>query len=157
TAVRRLVEQLSGLPVAGFYTREIREGGGRVGFEAVGISSGRHATLAHVRSKSSSRVGKYGVEPAALAPLVRAELGRPPGAADLVVIDEIGKMELFCGEFVEAVRQLLDGPVPVVATVALRGGGLIAEAKARSDVRLIEVTGENRERLPAELEAWARS
>jgi nucleoside-triphosphatase len=157
TAVLRLVERLADLRVAGFYTREVREGGNRVGFEALGISSGRHATLAHVRSKSRLRVGRYGVESAALAPLVGAELGRPAGEADLFVIDEIGKMELSCDEFVDAVRQLLDGVVPVLATVAMKGGGLIAEAKARADVRLVKVTEVNRDRLPGELEAWVRN
>jgi nucleoside-triphosphatase len=87
---------------------------------------------------------------------VQAELGGQAGGADLVVIDEIGRMELLCPPFVGAVPRLLGGPVPVVATVAARGGGLIAGAKARPDVRLVEVSEENRGRLPAELEAWAR-
>lgn len=38
----------------------------------------------------------------------------------------------------------------------MNGGGLIAEVKARPDVRLVEVTAENRDSLPAELEAWVR-
>ena len=41
-------------------------------------------------------------------------------------MDEIGKMELFCPAFVEAVPRLLEGSFPVVATVALKGQGLIA-------------------------------
>jgi nucleoside-triphosphatase len=57
---------------------------------------------------------------------------------------------------VAAVRRLLDGPVPLVATVALKGSGLIEEAKGRSGVRLVEVTAANRDGLPAELEAWVR-
>jgi nucleoside-triphosphatase len=156
TVVRRLIERLGGIRLAGFFTRELREGGTRVGFEAVGLSTGWHTLLASVRSPSRLRVGRYGVEPAVLAPLVQAELVKPAGEVGLFVIDEIGKMELLCGEFVDATRRLLDGPVPVVATVALRGGGLIAEAKARPDVRLVEVTQENRDSLPAEQEAWAR-
>lgn len=135
TCVLRLVERLPDLRLAGFYTEEIREGGGRVGFEAVGISTGTHALLAHLRSRSRHRVGRYGVESAALAPLVEAELGMSPDEVDLFVVDEIGKMELLCPEFVAAVGRLLDGPVPLLATVALRGEGLIAEAKARPDVR----------------------
>jgi nucleoside-triphosphatase len=155
TPVLRLVERLSDLRLAGFSTQELREGVSRVGFEAVGIS-GQHALLAHVRSKSRFRVGRYGVEPATLVPLVAAELGKSEGV-DLFVVDEIGKMELFCPAFVEAVRRLLDGPVPVLATVAMKGGGLIADVKVRPDVRLIEVTGENRNRLPGELEEWVRA
>lgn len=143
TAILRLVERLWDLHVAGFYTAEIREHGGRVGFEAVGISTGHHALLAHVRSRSRHRVGRYGVEPAALAPLVAAELDRVVGEVDVFVIDEIGKMELLCPEFVAAVRRLLDGPVPLLATVALRGKGLIAEVKGRDDMWLVDVTAAN--------------
>jgi nucleoside-triphosphatase len=156
TAVLRLVDRLTRLRLVGFYTREVREGGGRVGFEVVGISTGTHAVLAHVRSRSRFRVGRYGVEPLALAPLVAAELDKPASEVDLFVVDEIGKMELLCPEFVDATRRLLGGAAPLLATVATKGGGLIAEAKVRPDVRLVEVTPANRDGLPQELEAWAR-
>ena len=39
---------------------------------------------------------------------------------DAYLIDEVGKMELFCPAFVAAVPRLLDGAVPVVLTVLLR-------------------------------------
>jgi nucleoside-triphosphatase len=156
TAVRRLIDRLPDIRLAGFFTQERREGGTRVGFEVVGLSTKRRALLAHARSRSHLRVGRYGVEAAALAQVVAEELARPAGDVDLFVVDEIGKMELLCGEFVNALRRLLDGVVPVVATVAMKGGGLIAEAKARPDVRLVELTAVNRDRLPAELEAWVR-
>ena len=156
TAVLRLVERLTNLRLAGFYTREVREGGSRVGFEAVGISTGRHAALAHVRSRSRFRVGRYGVEPDALAPLVAVELGKATGEVDLFVIDEIGKMELFCPSFAVAITRLLDGAVPVIASVALKGSGLIAHVKQRPDARLLHVTAASRDGLPGELAAWLR-
>jgi nucleoside-triphosphatase len=157
TAIRRLVERLSDLRIAGLYTQENREGGTRIGFEAVGLSTNQYVLLAHARSQSRHRVGRYGVELANLAGLVDAELNGADGDADLFVVDEIGKMELLCPQFVEAVPRLLDGPVPLVATVALRGGGLIAEAKARGNVRLVEVTERNSGALPDQLEAWVRN
>jgi nucleoside-triphosphatase len=156
TAVLRLVGRLADLRLAGFYTQELREQGSRVGFEAVGLSGGRRALLAHVRSRSRHRVGRYGVEPANLARVVEAELDRPPDDQDLFIMDEVGKMELLCPEFVDAVRRLLDGPLPLLATIALKGGGLVAEVKARPDVRLVEVTEANRDGLPADLEASVR-
>src|SRR5690349_18720507 len=110
TAVLRLVERVSDLRLAGFYTQEVRERGTRVGFEAVGLSGGRRALLAHVRSRSRHRVGRYGVEPANLARMVEAELDLRAGEVDLFVIDEIGKMELLCPEFVDVVPRLLGGP-----------------------------------------------
>jgi nucleoside-triphosphatase len=141
TVVRPVVERL-----AGFYTQEVRERGSRVGFEAVGIGPGHKALLAHVRSRSRLRVGRYGVEVAALAQPVEAELGQAVGEEDLFVIDEIGRMELLCPEFEDAVRRRLRPSgcplVPVLATVVLKGVGLIAGAKAGPDVRLVEVARE---------------
>jgi nucleoside-triphosphatase len=62
TVIRRLIERLGDLRLAGFYTQELRERGQRVGFEALSLS-GRRALLAHVRSRFRHRVGRYGVEP----------------------------------------------------------------------------------------------
>lgn len=153
TVIRRLIDRLSDLRLAGFYTQELREQGQRVGFEAVALS-GKRATLAHVGFKSKHRVGKYSVEPERVDALIRAELDRP---ADAWVVDEIGKMELFCPAFVAAVPRLLDGPIPVIATVALNGRGLIATVKARKDVSLVHVTNDNRNGLSEELEGWLRT
>lgn len=75
---------------------------------------------------------------------------------NVYLIDEVGKMELFCPAFVDAVPRLLDDAVPVLLTVAQKGQGLIAQVKARADVRLVTVTEENRDGLPEELERWVR-
>ncbi len=153
TVIRRLSERQGNLLLAGFYTQEIRERGQRVGFEAISLS-GRRALLAHVQSKSRYRVGRYGIEPDQHVPLVEELAGT--GEVDAYLIDEVGKIALFCPAFVEAVPRLLDSAVPVVLTVAQMGQGLIAQVKARTDVRLVAATEENRDGLPEELEWWVR-
>jgi nucleoside-triphosphatase len=147
TVLRRVAERLGALRVAGFLTLELREHGQRVGFEAVDLI-GQRAILAHVRSCSPVRVGRYGVEPERLIPLVEQNLLRPAGSVDAFLIDEIGKMECFCPAFVSAVRQVLEGPVPLLASIALKAGGFIAEVKARPDVCIIDVVPGNRDQLP---------
>ena len=117
--------------------------------------SGRRALLVNVRSRSRHRVGRCGVEPEQLEPLVREELAGT-GAVDAYLIDEVGKMELFCPAFVEVVPRLLDGAVPVVLTVAQRGQGLIGQVKGRPDVRLVTITEANWDGLPEELERSVR-
>ena len=101
-------------------------------------------------------MGRYGVEPERLIPLVEENLLRPTGSVDNFLIDEIGKMECYCPAFVSAVRRVLEGPVPVLASIALKGGGFIAEVKARPDVRIIEVARGNRDELPERLAEWSR-
>jgi nucleoside-triphosphatase len=93
TAIRGLVERLPGVRLSGFYTQELRERGIRVGFQAVGLATGQHTLLAHVRTPSRHRVGRYGVEAANLARMVKAALDRPSRDVDLFVVDEVGKME----------------------------------------------------------------
>jgi nucleoside-triphosphatase len=147
TVIAALAERLAAAGIVGFYTEEIRERGTRRGFR-VETFGGQTGSLALVGFKSSARVGRYGVDVAAFEGLVVPELARP---GDVVLIDEIGKMECFSARFIAAVRQLLDGPTPVVATVAAKGAGFIAEVKARFDVEVIEVTTANRDELPARL------
>jgi nucleoside-triphosphatase len=91
------------------------------------------------------------VDLGAFEQIVRDELIQDRGNVDAYIIDEIGKMECFSPVFVQAVAGVLNSPVPVVATIAAKGGGFIGQAKARPDVETITVTAENREGLPAEL------
>lgn len=155
TVVRRLIEVLGDLRLAGFYTEEMREQGRRVGFRAVGLNGGE-ILLAHVSIASPFRVGAYGVDPRALLSLLGSELARPAEAVDLYVIDEIGKMECLSPEFVASVRRLFDSPALVLATVALKGGGFPAEARTRADAELVLVTPANRDALPGALAARIR-
>ena len=153
TVLERVAERLGDYRLAGFLTLELREHGQRVGFEAVGLG-GHRAVLAHVRYRSLVSVGRYGVEPDRLIPLIDEELNRTPGTVDVYLIDEIGKMECHCPQFIEATRRLLEGPVWVVATIALRGGGFIAEIKKRPNVQIVEVTNGNRLALPEQIAGW---
>jgi nucleoside-triphosphatase len=75
TVARRLGQFLrkAGVPLAGFVTEELREGGNRVGF-ALETFDGRHGVLAHVGLSGPPRVGKYGVD------VGRLREARPAGA-----------------------------------------------------------------------------
>jgi nucleoside-triphosphatase len=147
TVIERLAALLQGRALAGFCTRELRENRTRVGFEAVTFS-GRACTLAHTDLRSPHRVGRYAVDIPGFEGLVLPELAR---ACEVMLIDEIGKMECFSARFVEAVRRLLDGATPVVATLAASGGGFIAEVRARPDAHILEVRPDNRDELPGRL------
>lgn len=149
TVIIRLAARLECARVAGFYTREIRVAGSRVGFEAVTLS-GRSGRLAHVEQRGPHRVGRYGIDVVGFEALVLPELER---TSDVFLIDEIGRMECFSSRFVTAVRRILDGPRRVVATVALSGGGFIAEVRNRPEVEIWQVEPDNRDDLPARLAA----
>lgn len=142
TLVTKICDALKDRHPAGFYTTEIREGGVRKGFELVGLD-GRRSILSHVSIQSHFRVGKYGVDVAGFDDFLDSIPFFAAGT-DLIVIDEIGKMECFSSRFGNILQRVLDEETPVVATIALRGGGMIAEAKKRKDVNLVQITRTNR-------------
>ena len=114
------------LRIAGFLTEEIRDEGERQGFRAVSLPDGRGRTMAHREMEGGPRV------------------------------DEIGKMECLSDRFVEAVRALLDGPRPVVATVGAGGPDFMETVRRREDAELWRVTRDNRDALPGRLDRRAR-
>ncbi|MEE9301791.1 MAG: nucleoside-triphosphatase [Alphaproteobacteria bacterium] len=154
TVVRRLARALEGKRLSGFYTEEIRERGARQGFRLVGFA-GSERVIAHVGLPKRHRVGKYGVDVAAVDEA--ASLLAPDAFTDIVLVDEIGRMECLSARFVAALRALLAATTPVVATVALRGVGFIAEVKGSKACVLWEVTHGNRDALPARIAAWLRT
>jgi nucleoside-triphosphatase len=152
TIIRKVAAALSRKRIRGFVTGEIRGAGRRAGFE-LSTFNGRTQLLAHVDIDSRHRVGRYGVDVAGLDAIAEEALALDDGT-DVYFVDEIGKMECFSAKFRAAVRSLIDSGRPMVATVALRGGGFIAEVKERLDVELWEATRENRDQMPEQIVRW---
>ena len=139
----------------GFTTEEIRRGGGRVGF-ALRTFDGREEVLAQKGLASPHRIGSYGVNLDALERLGAPAIEAAVASADLVVIDEMGPMELVSEAFRRAAPQALEGPKPVLGVIHRRPHPFLDAVRARPDVRLITVTRENRERLVRETAALLR-
>ncbi len=126
----------------GFLTKEIKENGTRTGFEII-TASGEKATLASIQSTSPIRVSKYGVNISTfetmLSPLFSFE------KKDLLYIDEIGQMELYSDRFQDLVRSYLTAANPFIGTLsAVYDHSLIRKIRQMDDVKVVEVTAENR-------------
>jgi len=137
----------------GFYTEEIRTQGTRQGFRLITLD-GRSATLAHVDIQSPHRVGKYGVDIDSLDRVGVSALRRAAQDCDLVVVDEIGKMELFSSDFREAVSQVIDSGRRVLGTVTLNPHPWADAVKRLPQVNLITVTRNNHHQVLEELKHW---
>ena len=149
TVVQRVVEKLSGLPVTGFLTEDVREGGARTGFRGVTLA-GEAFTLARLEGGGPFRVGPYGVELAGLEAVGVPAL-RPGPHTRLVVVDEVGKMEAFSPAFRAAVLDLLEGAVTVLGTVAVHGVGFVKHVRHDPRVTLVRMTRASREAMVGEL------
>jgi nucleoside-triphosphatase len=155
TLIERALDQLRGsLLLAGFTTTEIRgPGGERLGFRMLTVE-GKQAELARVGLQSRVRVGRYGVNVEAFERLALPELARRD--VDLIVIDEIGKMECASGRFRRAVEDALDAPVNVLATLGIGHLPFFQAVRERPDVELLALTERNRDALVEELCARLR-
>ncbi len=149
TLFKRLVQTLRHLDPVGFYTQEIREGNVRKGFTLNGLD-GSTGLLAHVDIISDFRVARYGVDLAGFDNFISRIRFSDPGK-NLVMIDEIGKMECFSERFKTLILEILESERLVIATVAIKGGGLIAEIKQRSAIHIFETTRSNQDDIITEI------
>jgi len=149
TLIKKLSEALKHLHPVGFYTEEIREGGVRKGFELISLE-GKKALLSHKEIRSPYQVGHYKVDIQGFEDfLISISFSNP--STRLIIIDEIGKMECLSDRFKKLLNETLDSEKWVIATIALKGSGLIAEVKKRKDVKLFEITRKNRDSLLKEI------
>lgn len=150
TVITRSLELIGPDRCSGFYTQEVRDGGRRIGFDVVNLD-GRRGPLARIGT-AGPRVGRYGVdlrsfERLALPPLAAAEANRSPRR--ILVLDEIGKMELLSKAFVELLRRLVADPSrPILGTVLAGHHPAIEPIRHRRDIVIVQVTIENRDGLP---------
>ena len=128
-----------GIKAGGFYTEEIRGGRARLGFKLVTLD-GESTILAHVNIHSPYRVSKYGVDIDNLDRVGVYALHKATEECDLVVIDEIGKMELFSTNFRETVLQIIDSGKRVLGTIMLSANPWADAIKRQPQVNLITVT-----------------
>ena len=142
TLIEKLVKR-SRSPKIGFFTREIREKGHRVGFSIKPLD-GKQGVLAHKEIDSPFRVGQYGVNIEDIDRIAVPSM-IPAKEDQMIVIDEIGKMECFSTLFQETLIQALESKNPILGSIALKGDSFIARIKKRKDVHLIRITEKNRE------------
>jgi nucleoside-triphosphatase len=152
TLLRDIVEALAA-PTGGFYTRELRDASGaRTGFEIVTLD-GATAVLADVALDTTHRVGRYGVDIDAIERVAVPAVEAAVAAGHLVVIDEIGKMELLSPKFQRAVIEAVRRHRVLFGTIMQASHPFADELKAQPDVILHELRDDNRDRLRALIEA----
>ena len=153
--IKRAVAGMGG-KAGGFYTEEIRSRGVREGFRLVTLD-GCSAILAHINIHSPYRVSKYGVDVEGFERVSVSALRQAAEQGDLVVIDEIGKMELFSAGFKQAVLEIIDSGQRLLGTIMLSPHPWADAIKQKPQVNLVTVTRDNHQQVLDELLRWLRA
>ena len=159
TGKTSLIKQVvAGFPLkaGGFYTEEIRRQGTRLGFKLVTLN-GQEAILAHIDFNKRFCVGKYGVDVSVMDKVGVPALRQAAEQCDLVIIDEIGKMELFSAAFREAVAEIIGSGKRVLGTIMLQANPFGDAIKRQARVNLITVTRNNYQQVLESLHDWLKA
>lgn len=144
TVIKKVIASLDH-PAQGFYTEEERIGGKRVGFLMKTLDS-RTGYLAHQDIPSDFHIRRYGVSIENIETIAVPSI--TPAKGNILILDEIGKMECFSEIFKETAKNALDSPNIVIGTITFGGDDFILGVKSRDDIEITEVTEENRNSLP---------
>ena len=150
TVLLRTVEVLekAGIKIGGMISHEVREEGNRVGFEILDFETKKHGWLAHVNQPTGPQVGKYRVNLKDLEVVGAESIRNAVATAQVVIIDEVGPMELHSLVFKEAVVQALNSGKPVLGVIHQRARDqLIDLIRRRADAEIIEIAYANRENV----------
>lgn len=150
-ALLKVIEMLEadGLKVGGMITEPITRRGRREGFHVMDWATKERRVFASKDIQSKITVGRYGVDLAALDEVGVSALRTATEKCDVIVIDEVGKMEVESEGFITAVKEALDADKPLLLTLHKKSRNpLLQDIRRRDDVRILEVTQVNRNLLP---------
>lgn len=156
TCIRRVVDALAarGIGAGGMITNEMRDGTTRIGFEVRNLLTGQVGVLASVAHRGP-RVGKYGVNLSDLDAIGAAAIEKAISRAQLVVVvvvDEVGPMELCSVKFVSAVQRAIQSAKPILGSIHRNARHPVIDLiRSRQDVRKFTLDRSNRDRIVVEL------
>ncbi len=153
----KIIESLEkhGYTVEGMITEPVIEKKKRVGFYVADWQTKEHEVFAHIDFETKEKVGNYGVDTNALERIgvPAVEKAITDDGIDIIIIDEVGKMEMLSERFCEVVIEALDSDKPIMVTLHKKSRTpLLQDVRRRDDIRILEVTPVNRNLLPYKIE-----
>jgi nucleoside-triphosphatase len=146
TVIMKVVEEFRGR-AGGFYTEEIRKGNTREGFRIRTLDGGS-GILAHISHSGPFRVGRYGVDVDSFEGIVLPSLEKALKRDELVIIDEIGKMELFSRRFRSVLQRILESEKGILGVIHRETDPFTQRIRRWPAVEILAVTETNRDFLP---------
>jgi nucleoside-triphosphatase len=148
--VVNILHQSTNLKIVGFITRDVRNAAGdRIAFETSTLD---HKKIGQLATKKDD--GTYELNHETMNSIIIPTLLEGLESADLLVIDEIGPIQLQNAEFQKTINLILEKRnLSIMGTVALQGSPYLSRIHQHYRTGLFEVTETNREQLEKKLSA----
>lgn len=140
TLLKRIIKDLDSC--GGFYTEEIIKDNKRVGFK-IKTLDGKEGILAKKGLKSNFRLGRYGINLKDLEEIGVKAIEEALKNKDIIIIDEIGKMELFSKRFKRVVLETLDSAKRLLGVIHIAKTEFLNRIRKRKDIEIFEVNQDN--------------
>jgi len=150
TLVLKVIEKVP-FKCGGMITKEIRKIGRRVGFSVHDILTGREGVLAHIHLERGPKLGRYRINLKDLDEVGAAAIERALEECDLVVVDEVGPMELRSERFIRAVERALESKKHLLVTVHRASNHHLAYRIRHEVDHFFRLTTTKRDRITAEV------
>jgi nucleoside-triphosphatase len=148
--LRRTIRELRNrkYEVGGMICSEVREGGVRVGFEIMDLSTGTRGWLAHVNQPTGPKIGKYRVNLTDLEVIGVGAILDALRNVDILAVDELGPMEFSSPAFSKALVKAVESSRPLIGTIHYGLKNPILDSiKNREETEIVKVNYKNRARL----------
>jgi len=151
TALMKIISLVGEENCGGFFTEEVRNESGRIGFKVRTIN-GQEGMIADVNSTSTLRVGKYGVNLDVFENVGIKSIYDALKDKKYVIIDEIGPMQLFSEPFKCALLEAVKSSKTIIGTIVFRPYEWADDFKLRENVQLLELSMDNRDDVPSNVQ-----
>jgi len=155
TLVKTLISTVreKGKTVGGMLTENIVEGVRKLGLEVVDVASGERATFAHVEFGETHKNINFGLKLDVLEEVGIGAIKKAAEECDLVVVDEVGPIQLESEEFCNAILELIKTNVAQILTIHKKSRHtVVQDIRKRDDMRILDVTPVNRLVLPYKIQ-----
>jgi nucleoside-triphosphatase THEP1/ADP-ribose pyrophosphatase YjhB (NUDIX family) len=146
TLIKKLINEIGSDICGGFYTEEITNSNERVGFRCVSIN-GESVEIASVESPSKTRIGRYGIDIERFEKFAIKILQEALITKKIIVIDEIGFMQMLSSTFQKIVQEIVSNKNIVLGTIPLDSHPEIDQIKYLNEVEIISINEFNRDMI----------
>ncbi|MGD7049448.1 hypothetical protein FZC83_15590 [Rossellomorea marisflavi] len=146
TLIKQIIHEIGVGRCGGFYTEEVTNFDDRIGFRCVSMD-GESVDIANVENPSATRVGRYGVNVEEFDLYAKDILQGALRTKDIIVIDEIGYMQMFSHSFKKIIQEVFSGNKVVLGTIPLNPHPEMNNMHNLKEANIITVDELNRDKI----------